>query len=67
MRNTNIAMDSFRSSMLSVKDTTDAVESGSTDMKEKTENAVNANEQVATAVAMLLPKYPAGINSKPDD
>ena len=37
-------------SMLSVKDTTDAVESGSTDMKEKTENAVNANEQVATAI-----------------
>ena len=26
VRNTNIAMDSFRSSMLSVKDTTDAVE-----------------------------------------
>ena len=50
VRNTNIAMDSFRSSMLSVKDTTDAVESGSTDMKEKTENAVNANEQVATAI-----------------
>lgn len=48
--NTNIAMDSFRSSMLSVKNTTDAVESGSTDMKEKTENAVNANEQVATAI-----------------
>ena len=42
VRNTNIAMDSFRSSMLSVKDTTDAVESGSTDMKE--------NEQVATAI-----------------
>lgn len=50
VRNTNIAMDSFRSSMLSVKNTTDAVESGSTDMKEKTENAVNANEQVATAI-----------------
>ena len=50
VRNTNIAMDSFRSSMLSVKDTTDAVESGSMDMKEKTENAVNANEQVATAI-----------------
>lgn len=50
VRNTNIAMDSFRSSMLSVKDMTDAVESGSTDMKEKTENAVNANEQVATAI-----------------
>lgn len=50
VRNTNIAMDSFRSSMLSVKDTTDAVESSSTDMKEKTENAVNANEQVATAI-----------------
>lgn len=50
VRNTNIAMDSFRSSMLSVKNTTDAVESGSTDMKEKTGNAVNANEQVATAI-----------------
>lgn len=50
VRNTNIAMDSFRSSMLSVKDTTDAVEAGSMDMKEKTENAVNANEQVATAI-----------------
>lgn len=50
VRNTNIAMDSFRSSMLSVKNTTDAVESGSTGMKEKTENAVNANEQVATAI-----------------
>ena len=50
VRNTNIAMDSFRSSMLSVKDTTDAVESGSMDMKEKIENAVNANEQVATAI-----------------
>ena len=50
VRNTNIAMDSFRSSMLSVKNTTDAVESGSTDMKEKTENAVNANEQLATAI-----------------
>ena len=50
VRNTNIAMDAFRNSMLSVKNTTDAVESGSTDMKEKTENAVNANEQVATAI-----------------
>ena len=34
VRNTNIAMDAFRNSMLSVKNTTDAVESGSTDMKE---------------------------------
>lgn len=50
VRNTNIAMDAFRNSMLSVKNTTDAVESGSMDMKEKTENAVNANEQVATAI-----------------
>lgn len=50
VRNTNIAMDAFRNSMLSVKNTTDAVESDSTDMKEKTENAVNANEQVATAI-----------------
>ncbi len=50
VRNTNIAMDAFRNSMLSVKNTTDAVESGSSDMKDKTENAVNANEQVATAI-----------------
>ncbi len=50
VRNTNIAMDAFRNSMLSVKNTTDAVESGSMDMKDKTENAVNANEQVATAI-----------------
>lgn len=50
VRNTNIAMDAFRNSILSVKNTTDAVDSGSTDMKEKTENAVNANEQVATAI-----------------
>ena len=53
VRNTNIAMDAFRNSMLSVKNTTDAVESGSSDMKDKTENAVNANEQVATAIGTV--------------